>query len=180
MSVVSSQLGVFKIGRTRHVPIAVQYDKNDSGMPEPADFTQGEQIPTFNLSKRIRVPALDLSPMHRGEFVPLKCDQQNTHALGASLFNAPTPAFTPQLDIESDVPYPTQAYSNYGISKFPELAPRFPYEAGIRGNNNPIKFDDVSEPVGASFRKGVREHRYAPSHLSYDMGMDELREMARR
>jgi hypothetical protein len=179
MSVVSDQLGMFKIRTTKHVPIAVQYVKNDSGEAEPPDFTQGEQLPCFNLSKRIRLPALNMMPMHTGEFVPLKCHQQNSHAFGAALFNADTPAFTAQLDIESDVPYPTGSYSNVGISKFPDITPAIPYNQGIQGTRA-IDFSNISEPTGAMFRKGVAKRRYVPPHISYDTGIDELRQMTMR
>jgi hypothetical protein len=98
MSVVSKQLGIINIGRTRHVPCAVQYEKNDSGEAEPSDFTQPPQLPTFNLSKKIRRPNIDMMPKFDGEYVPFKSAQQNSHAMGAALFDAPTPVATAQLD----------------------------------------------------------------------------------
>ena len=179
MSVVSAELGMFRIGRTKHIPIAVQYAKNDTDMPEPPDYTQGEQMPTFNLSKRIGIPAVNLVPSHKGEFVPLKCDQQNTHAVGAALFNADTPAFTAQLNIPTDMPPIMRQSTDYGISKFPDITPDIPYNQGIKGTRA-IDFSDINEPTGAMFRRGTQERRYAPPTISYDVGIDELRQMTMR
>lgn len=179
MSIVSPLLGVFNIGRTKHIPVAVQYNKNDTDMPEPPDYTQGEQMPCFNQSKRIAIPAQNLMPTHKGEFVPLKSEQQNTHAFGAALFNADTPAFTAQLNIPTDMPPIMRQSTDYGISKFPELDPDFPYKQGIKGTR-PIDFSNISEPTGAMFRRGTQERRYAPPTISYDVGIDELRQMTMR
>ncbi|MCX5920289.1 MAG: hypothetical protein NTW61_03030 [Candidatus Melainabacteria bacterium] len=172
MSVVSAELGMFRIGRTKHVPIAVQYAKNDTDMPEPADFTQGEQMPCFNLSKRIGIPAVNLVPSHKGEFVPLKCDQQNTRP-------ADTTPFTAQLNIPTDMPPIMRRSVDYGISKFPDITPDIPYNQGIKGTRA-IDFSDINEPTGAMFRRGTQERRYAPPTISYDLGIDELRKMTMR
>jgi hypothetical protein len=181
MSIVSNQLGFFNIVPTKHIPMAVQYNKNDSGAPEPGDYTQGEQLPCFNLSKRIRLPALNLMPKQGTGLdpMPLKSMQQNTHAAGASLFEADTPSYTAHLDMESDMPSIHRDTHKFAVSKFSESMPDMSYNQGL-GGTRAIDFSNVSEPVGAMFRKGVAEHRYAPTHISYDMGMDELKQMTMR
>lgn len=179
MSVVSRELGFIPIPRTRHVPNAVQYDKNDSGEPEPSEFAVPPQMPTFNLSKKIRRPYVDLDvPVLN--YVPLKCHQVGTHPDGSALFNADTPAWTAPLDIESDVPFPTKAYEHVSISKYPDVAPSYPYDKGISGVGRPIKFDDVSEPTAMMYRTASKVRAYAPSSINYDLGVDELRAMAKR
>jgi hypothetical protein len=181
MSVVSRELGFFNIVPTKHIRTAVQYNKNDSGAPEPADFTQGEQLPCFNLSKRIRLPALNLMPKQGEGFdpVPLKSMQQNTHAAGSSLFEADTPSFTAHLDMESDMPSIHRDTHKFALVKFSETEPPMSYNQGIQGKRK-LDISNVSEPVGDTFRRGVPERRYAPSHISYDMGMDELKQMTMR
>lgn len=178
--VVSAELGFFTINRQKHIPIPVQYQKNDSGEPEPADFAVPPQLPFFNLSKKIRLPAENLGMPHI-DYVPLKCDQYLSHPAGASLFNADTPAWTAPLDIESDVPYPVKSHTHIFDVKFPDVAPAYPYDQGIKGGSVAIKFDDVSEPTPIVFRKTYgKTHSYAPAHLNYDLGVDELRMMAKR
>jgi hypothetical protein len=181
MSVVSRELGFFNIVPTKHIKMAVQYNKNDSGAPEPADYTQGEQLPCFNLSKRIRLPALNLMPKQMSGLdpMPLKSMQQNSHAAGSSLFEADTPAFTAQLDMESDMPSIHRDTHKYAVSKFSESMPDMSYNKGL-GGSRAIDFSNISEPVGDTFRRGVGERRYAPTHISYDMGMDELKQMTMR
>jgi hypothetical protein len=179
MSVVSAKIDAFAIGRTKHSAVAVQYVKNDSGEPEPADYTQGAQLPCFNLSQHIRVPAHNLMPTHKGEFVPLKSAQQSSHAFGSALFDADTPAYTAQLDIPTDMPSIHRDTYDRGISQFPDITPALPYNHGIQGTRA-IDFSNISEPTGAMFRKGVAERRFAPTHISYDMGMDELKQMTMR
>jgi hypothetical protein len=161
--------------------MAVQYNKNDSGAPEPADYTQGEQLPCFNLSKRIRLPALNLMPKQMSGLdpVPLKSMQQNTHAAGASLFEADTPSFTAQLDMESDMPSIHRDTHKFAVAKFSESMPDMSYNQGIQGKRK-LDISSVSEPVGDTFRRGVGERRYAPNHISYDMGIDELKQMTMR
>jgi len=181
MSVVSRELGFFNIVPTKHIKMAVQYNKNDTDMPEPPDYTQGEQLPTFNLSKRIRLPALNLMPKQGTGLdpMPLKSMQQNSHAAGASLFEADTPAYTAHLDMESDMPSIHRDTHKFAVSKFSESMPDMSYNKGLGGSRE-IDFSKISEPVGDTFRRGVGERRYAPTHISYDMGMDELKQMTMR
>jgi hypothetical protein len=181
MSVVSRELGYINIFPTKHIRTAVQYVKNDSGEPEPPDYTQGEQMPCFNLSKRISIPALNLMPKQGSGLdpIPLKFMQQNSHAAGASLFEADTPAFTAHLDMESDMPSIHRDTHKFAMTKYIDAAPDMSYNKGL-GGTRPIDFSNISEPTGDMFRKGVPERRYAPSHISYDMGMDELKQMTMR
>lgn len=182
MSIVSAQLDTFQFGRRRRMPpIAVNYAKNDSGEPEPEDYCFPPQIPTFNLSHRYYKP-VDTPVAHLPMgFVPM-LEAQLNRPVGAANFWADTYNAFPALDIESDVPFPVKAYEHSGIAKYVDVAPAYPYEKGIRGGGIPIKFDKIDEPVGQMFRKGSykRSEAYAPPHLSYDMGIDELRKMIHR
>jgi len=175
MSVVSAKLGVVPVPRTRHVRTAVQYDKNDSGEPEPADFTQGQQLPMFNLSKRIRLPAVDLMPAHSGEFVPLKCHQEGSQYV---VWNTDTPAFTPPLNVYAPSGRSMAvAMEQYGAEV--SLAPPIPYNMGIRGDApRPIKFDPLNEPAPTLFReRGSKGRGHWGTSMTYDIGVPELRAM---
>jgi len=88
MSIVSRGLDTTNIKRGKRVytfPCAVD-DNNDQDKPNyemPATRAGYETI----TAKSIMKPIEDEPP--RRDFVPLKSDQTNSHALGASLFNAP-------------------------------------------------------------------------------------------
>lgn len=153
MSVVSAQLGLTMVPRSKHIGYAVQYDKNDSGEPEPADFTQGAQKPTFNISKYIQTPSLDLLPkQYPAGVVPLKSEQMNTRPYGSALFDAP---------FETDIAELPMRMIKRGAMKvdveFEEteinVPPPLPYNHGISTRSVPIKFDDIELPSAALYRR---------------------------
>jgi hypothetical protein len=86
--IVSRKLDTASLMRHRRVytaPNAVD-DNNNEDKPnfeQPATRGGYETL----TAKSIMKPVDDAPP--RRDFVPLKCDQTNSHALGASLFNAP-------------------------------------------------------------------------------------------
>jgi hypothetical protein len=176
MSIVSAKLDNMAVGfRKKIMPNAVQYDKNDSGAPEPSDFAFPQQVPTTRLVQGSLRPTEDT--LFRGEYVPLRqpCPE------GSANFWASVPFAVPSLDIESDVPLPSNAYDHSLISKFPDASPEYPYSKGIRAGSRPIEFDNISEPTATLFRKGkARTQTYAPATANYDLGMDELRQMSKR
>lgn len=161
--------------RKKIKPVAVQYDKNDSGSAEPPDFALPTTAPITRLQQGSLRPVEDT--LFRGEYVPLRAPCPD----GSADFWAPTPFAVPSLDIESDVPLPANAYDHTFISKFPDTNPEYPYSKGIRAGSRPIQTSDISEPTAMMFRKGkIRTQSYAPATANYDLGMDELRQMAKR
>ena len=176
MSVVSGKLDdVGMMFRKKCKPIAVQYDKNDSGAPEPPDFALPSTVPPTRLQQGSLRPVEDT--LFKGEYVPLR--QPNVE--GAADFWASIPFAIPSLDIESDVPLPANAYDHTFIAKYPDVPVEYPYSKGIRAGSRPIKFDEVSEPTPMLFRKAhSRPASYAPESVNYDLGMDELRKMNKR
>lgn len=175
MSVVSAKIGIVPVPLSRRVKTAVQLNKNDSGEPEPSDYTQGQQLPNFNLSKRIRIPALNLEPLHKGENVPCKFLQQGAEY---SLWDTDTPNATPPLNVYA----PEGRSMNVAVEQFGanvSLAPPIMYNAGIRGDiPRPIKFDVLDEPTPALFRTGKPSGRgHWGVSMTYDVGVPELREM---
>ena len=174
MSVVSGKIGIVAIPKNRHVKTAVQYDKNDSGEAEPGEFTQGEQLPMFNLSKRIRIPAVNLTPeQYKGGFVPLKCHQTGAEY---ALFNTDTPAATAPLDVYAPSGMTMgDAHVSFADVLIRATAP-YPYNQGIRGGKVPIKVDTLDEPSANLFRTRAPTGRGQwGQRLTYDVGVPELR-----
>jgi hypothetical protein len=176
MSIVSGKLDdVGVMFRKKCKPIAVQYAKNDSGAPEPPDFANAPVMPTTRLIQDSLRPVEDT--LFKGNYVPLRMPNPE----GSADFWASTPFAIPSLDIESDVPLPSNAYDTSFISKFPDVPVEYPYSKGIRAGSRPIEFDTINEPTAMLFRKGKsRNVAYAPATINYDLGMDELKQMSKR
>ena len=176
MSIVSAKLDdVGMVFRKKIKPTAVQFNKNDSGAPEPPDFALPTTVPITRPQQGTLRPVEDT--LFRGDYVPLRmpCPE------GSANFWASIPFATPSLDIESDVPLPANTYDHTFISKFPDASPEYPYSKGIRAGSRPIEFDNITEPTAMLFRKGkARTQSYAPATANYDLGMDELRQMSKR
>jgi len=179
MSVVSSQLGFIDAPVRRfHPNVAVQFAKNDSGEPEPADFALPASVPFFG---QMNPPAgCTTGTATTGEKVPVKFRQYGS---GMALFNTPTPAATAQLDIPNDMPSPAVAYKGQ-YATVPEPAP-FDYNMGIRDGPRAINFSVLDQPASAILYRRPSETRGIPSGkvtdgISYDVGIDELRAMATR
>jgi len=176
MAIVSGKLDdVGMMFRKKCKPVAVQYDKNDSGSAEPPDFALPSTIAITRLQQGSLRPVEDT--LFKGEYVPLR----EPNVKGAADFWASVPFAIPSLDIESDVPLPANAYDHTFIAKYPDASPEYPYSKGIRAGSRPIEFDDINEPAAMLFRKGkTRQVSYAPATINYDLGMDELRQMSKK
>jgi hypothetical protein len=176
MSVVSGKLDdVGMMFRKKCMPIAVQFDKNDTGEAEPPDFTT---FPQEFVPRRVQGT---LRPVEdtgfKGDYVPLR----EPNPEGAANFWASMPFFLPLLDIESPVPLPASAYDDRLISKFPDVPVEYPYDKGIRAGSRPIEYDIIDEPTAMMFRKGrSRQVAYAPATANYDIGMDDLKQLSKK
>ena len=156
-------------------PVAVQFNKNDTGEAEPPDYT------TFPQEFCPRQVQGSLRPVEdtlfKGDYVPLRQPLPE----GSANFWASMPFSLPLLDIESPVPLPASAYDDRLISKFPDVPMQYPYSEGIRAGSRPIDYDMVNEPVGMMFRKGrSRQVAYAPATANYDVGMDDLKQLTKK
>lgn len=178
MSIVSKQIGVIDVPLVRRKPnVAVQYAKNDTDFAEPADFTQGAQMPTFNGVN----PSAMTVEQHTGETLPLAYLQYGSGM--AAGFNADTPAETAQLDIPSYLPLDSSIAYKGNFASVPAPVP-FNYDMGIRDGPRAINFEDFAEPSAAIlYRKAVAPSKPAEKvveGISFDVGIDELRKMATR
>jgi hypothetical protein len=181
MSIVSSQLGFIDAPVLRRKPnVAVQYAKNDSGEPEPMDFTLPAVMPNFN---NVNPSGGCMTGIEvKGEDIPLKYRQYNS---GMAMFNAPSVAATAQLDVPDDYPVETAAvYKGQHVS-FPEPAP-FNYNMGIRAGPRALYSTPLDEPAPAILyrrpnagSKGIPSAK-ASDGISYDVGIEELRAMIER
>jgi hypothetical protein len=125
-------------------------------------------------------------PRPEGKYsnVPLKSLQEFSHVEGASLFNAPTPAFMRRLPIAEDKPrevFITKFTEDFDIPYDHPLA----YELGIRPavRNLPAQ-RLIAEPTRNLYRSNVapvppETSRKKVKSVDYDIGDDELREMMR-
>jgi hypothetical protein len=179
MSVVSAQLGLIDVPVMRRKPnVAVQYAKNDSGSAEPADFTQGAQMPTFNGVNPSG--GFEYTPP-TSEGLPLAYRQYGSGIAG--VLNADTPAATAQLDVPSYYPLDTAVAYKGNFASIPAPVP-FNYDMGIRDGPRAINFEDFAEPAASIlYRKPVAKSmpvEKVVESISFDVGIDELRKMASR
>ena len=180
MSIVSKQLGIVDVPIVRRKPnVAVQYAKNDTDFPEPADFTLPASMPCFN---NVNPSASMPYKAPTGENVPLVTAQYGS---GQALFNYDSPAETAQLDIPSYLPLESSVAYKGQYANIPEPAP-FNYDMGIRDGPRAIETFDYPEPAPAIlYRKSAGAYSGLPSGkvtdgISFDVGIDELRQMATR
>jgi hypothetical protein len=179
MSVVSSQLGLIDVPVMRRKPnVAVQYAKNDSGSAEPADFTQGAQMPCFN---GVNPSGENYTPP-TSEGLPLAFRQYGSGF--AEMLNADTPAETAQLDVPSYYPLDTAVAYKGNFASIPAPVP-FNYDMGIRDGPRAINFEDFAEPAATILYRKDMATRGIPSSsvgegISFDVGIEELRKMASR
>jgi len=156
-------------------PVAVQFDKNDTGEAEPPDFTT---FPQELVARQVQGTLRGVEDtLFKGVGVPVRAPNPE----GAANFWSPMPFFVPMLDIESPVPLPASAYDDRLISKFPDVPVQYPYDKGIRAGSRPINFDDISEDTAMMFRKGrSRQVAYAPATTNYDIGAEDLRQLTKK
>lgn len=154
MSIVSAKIDSFPAPfRRKPRPIAVQYDKNDSGEAEPADFTTPKAPIVLHDYSSYGLKKVEQTIPPRTGGVPLYTSQY-----GSVQFRQP--AFdVEKLDIESNVPFPVKAYDDTLYVSYPDVSPAIPYDMGIRAGPRPIKFDEFSEPTPAMFRRDFSKRR---------------------
>jgi hypothetical protein len=116
----------------------------DAGDPQYEMYTQGEQKPTFNLSKRIGKPfgLASLTGSVAG-FVPLKCNQLGSHA-GNMLFNATEGTPMPPLKFPH---YRATDLKLYQTEEVQTQTPNYEYLDSLRPSARALKKVSVIEPT---------------------------------
>lgn len=116
----------------------------NAGEPNYEAYTQGEQVPTFNLANKKRKPfgGENLSTRPAG-VVPLKCHQLGYHA-GNMLFNAT------EADPMAPLMVPDYRATDLMQNQTEEVNPAFPnydYLYGSRPSVRALKEVNVTEPT---------------------------------
>ena len=143
--IVSSSLGAYDVivGRKKRNFKAVQ-----RAVPGSSIVSQTpRQVPMFNISKHIAKPFLynaEFTP--KRDVVPLKCLQEGSHAMGASLFNAPV--FLVPEALKQPIPRTNTIDVSDLMAEMQEVPFDVPfnYNAGIRPGIRRVKGDAVEEP----------------------------------
>lgn len=135
--------------------------------PNPRSFMRRKRNNAVNASR----------PEGMYNNVPLKSMQEFSHAEGAALFNADTPAYMRRLPIREDRPREIflTAYEDELDVPFERM---LEYNMGIRPDIRSLPGQKaIPEPVGAVYRPNTRPapERVAPT--DYDIGDDELKQM---
>ena len=108
-------------------------------------YAQPPQLPTFNLSAKLKKPFIVVDPpQFKG--VPLKCLQQYSHAEGAMLMDAPILLIPEPLKVV----IPSSAKIDYDrivADLDVPFRPEFQYDKGIRPGVRNLKVDAVDEPA---------------------------------
>jgi len=191
MSVVSRNLGAFNLQPNLRVYTAPEVIPTFENA-YPGDYEQPQQLPNYSRTARnIRRPGLFL-PANTRMGVPLKCDQEGTHAEGASLFNAPVNGPIAKLNTPMDI---IRNQSIHGLTAesiragFQDYhkatgvygAPHTPQTLdglvrGYRQSPLPLKVSDVSEPSANMYKPPqMGGKQYHAPFLQSQVGMDELR-----
>jgi hypothetical protein len=135
--------------------------------PQLRSFTRRPQNKAVNASR----------PEGMYNNVPLKCEQEFSHAEGASLFNAPSVPYMRRLPIREDKP------REIFVSHFAEEVDvpyehPLDYEAGLRPGMRRLPVQKmIPEPVGQVYRPNMRPAPERVVATDYDMGDAELKEM---
>jgi hypothetical protein len=154
MSVVSANLDFLSLMKqSKHVG-SVKYSPAFDPSENVPDYIIGPQ--KFGLKYRsfLKRHHLDENTKTHGTSVPLKCDQYGSRPEGASLFNAPTPAFTVPLKIEKVMSNNPHVLDHHHFMEDynPEHFVEFDYNNGLRARPRPIVNASPSEPSETSFR----------------------------
>ena len=109
------------------------------------EYAPPPQLPTFNLSKKLKKPFIVEEPP-RFKGVPLKCLQQYSHAEGAMLMDAPVTLIAEPLKVV--IPSTGKIDYDQIIADLEvPFRPEFQYDKGIRPGVRNIKLDVVDEPA---------------------------------
>lgn len=164
MSVVSRYIDVQQFLPRRRVYTFPQ-TVDDNNDVKPPDFTMAETRSGYETrtARSIMKPVTDAPP--KPNYVPLKCDQVNSHAVGASLFNAPVLGDIQKLRSSTERPIgdlqmEDLRYRKYKVST--EYAPHLrldnpdrEIEALVRSYRMPttLLVNPVAEPAAESYRR---------------------------
>ena len=191
MSVVSRNLGAFNLNPNLRVYTAPEVIPTFENAPAP-DYEQPPQAANYSRTARnIRRPGI-FPPANTRMGVPLKCEQEGTHAEGASLFNAPVNGPIAKLNTPIDIMKTKSAqgltsesiqagFQDYhkatGVYGVPHTGPSL--DALVRGYRQsplPLKVSDVSEPSANQYKPPqMGGKQYHAPFLQSQVGMDELR-----
>ena len=170
MSIVSRKLDVSQLpyfrGKKSIYTFPETVDDNNDVKPPPFEMAETRAGYITQTARNICRPAIDAptKPMN----VPLKCDQVNSHTMGASLFNAPVYEDVKKLKSDEEIAIGnlfdrfdenSMRYRKYKPST--EYAPHLrmdnpdrEIEALVRSYRMPTKIiaNTISEPAGQSYR----------------------------
>ena len=180
MSIVSRRIDTYMGGgRTfANRDIAVQKRARDFGEAECPEFMMAETLPLQSQSKKIMLPG-NPRANESLSYVPLKCDQENSHAMGASLFNAPISQPVAQLKIPQEYARHMDVREMYAETDV-RIPPPLSLMRGIRPEPRMLKIDAVSENAPMMNRPdypGMGASRYKMPKVSYDVGAEELKRL---
>jgi len=141
------------------------------------------QKKTFNNSHNLLKPLI-FDPKGSGKmgFVPLKCDQLNSHAEGAMLFNAPEMLVLEKLNVPK-----MQGYMGSAIESVEDVDVLFTdglaYNKGIRPSAGPRLLKPQLPPVEPTNpypdRPAGPGAKYAPKMGTYSVGKLALEQLSR-
>ena len=177
MSIVSAKIDMYRGGGRTFMnrDIAPQRRARDFGEAEVPEFMMAETTNAQSQSLKIRRDG-NTSTNHSLSYVPLKCDQYGSHAVGASLFNAPVHEDVAQLKIPQEYTRHPDAAEMYAETEIGIAPPMF-LKRGIRPEPRYIKFSQVAEPAEKMFKPeyaGAGASNYSMPKVSYDVGNAEL------
>jgi len=178
MSIVSRRIDTFvDTGRRTFMnrDIAVQKRARDFGEAVTPDFEMAEttarQSQSFKIMKHGNPRANESL-----NYIPLKCDQENSHAIGASLFNAPVHTPVAQLAIPQEYARHLDVREMYAETDV-RIPPPLSLKRGIRPETRFMKIDPISVNAPTMNRPDYPDmgaSRYKFPKVSYDVGQAEL------
>lgn len=180
MSIVSAKIDSYMGGRRTFAnrDVAVQKQARDFGEEECPDFMMAETTARQSQSLKIRRHGNDCLNQSLS-YVPLKCDQQNSHAMGASLFNAAISEPVAQLDIPQEYSRHLDVRDMYAETDV-RIPPPLSLQRGIRPEPRMVKIDNIAlnaAPMNRPNYPGMGASRYQMPKVSYDVGAEELKRL---
>lgn len=191
MSVVSRNLGAFNLNPQRRVYTAPNVVPTFENAPAP-DYEVPPQLANYSVTAQKRRRPGMFPPANTRMGVPLKCDQEGSHAEGASLFNAPVNGPIAKLDTPMDIMRDQSihgltaesiqaGFQDYhkmtGVYGVPHTGQSL--DGLVRGYRQvplPLKVSDVSEPSANLYKPSqMAGKQYHAPFLQSQVGMDELR-----
>jgi hypothetical protein len=158
--------------------VAVQKRARDFDEEPVPEFMMAETTARQSQSLKIRKHGNPLTNESLS-YVPLKCDQQCSHEMGASLFNAPVSGPIPQLKVPLPFVRDMNVRDLYAETEV-RAPPPLLLKMGIRPDARFLKIDPTSEPSEDMFKPeyaNAGSSRYQMPTVSYDVGNAELRRL---